>query len=285
MPGEPLKGKTSGIGCVTRNFVQKEKAPQMGYLSSLQTIVFALNGVKSLGGLVMLHIGIWLHLDHRGPVAEILDVGAPQLVQRVAHMTYLCMAAGSCSALVGFLGSWGALGERRRLLLAARPQGPSQLWPLNPDLEGAQWTPRKPPQDLLLMVSLLMAVLFAAEVASAVLAFSTTADVFVAHLKTWALKCLKEDYQIEEDITAFWSATMKERFWYMYYYPAFCCTKGEKCYDSDIDYFKQGCLQRIQEFLKGKGQIAGGVCLGTGVLEVAAVAISLALRGQIGTSP
>ncbi|KAL8164602.1 UNVERIFIED_CONTAM: hypothetical protein K2H54_054194 [Gekko kuhli] len=149
----------------------------MGHLPSLKMTVLALNGVTSLGGLAMLHIGIWLHLDHRGPVAEILDVGAPQPFQRVTHTTYLCMAAGSCSALASFLGCWGALGERRCLLLA---------------------------------VSLLMAVLFAAEVASAVLASSVTADVFVPHLKTWALKSLKEDYDIKVDITAVWAATMTE---------------------------------------------------------------------------
>ncbi|XP_015260863.1 PREDICTED: tetraspanin-16 [Gekko japonicus] len=242
----------------------------MRCVSSLKTVVFALNGVTSLGGLAMLHIGIWLSLNHRGPVAEVLDVGAPPLAQRVAHAHYLCIAAGSFSALAGFMGCWGAARERKCLLG---------------------------------MVSLLMAALFLAELASAVLAFSTTADVFVAHLKTWALKTLKEDYGQEEDITAVWDATMKEleccgfhnytdfdnsafqRLKVWYDYPASCCRNGKSCYDDDIDHLKQGCLRIIQEFLKSNRKIVGAVCLGTGVLELAATVISLTLYGQIGTSP
>lgn len=36
------------------------------------------------------------------------------------------------------------------------------------------------------------------------------ADIFIEHLKTWAVKTLREDYGRQDDLTAIWDTTMKE---------------------------------------------------------------------------
>uniref|UniRef100_A0ACB8EN11 Uncharacterized protein n=1 Tax=Sphaerodactylus townsendi TaxID=933632 RepID=A0ACB8EN11_9SAUR len=194
----------------------------MTCFSCLKTVMFVFNGVIFLGGLAVLGIGIWVKLDSASFV-KVLDMAAPQMMQLV-HVAYLCIAVGSFLLLVGFMGCWGAMKESKCLLM---------------------------------MFFVVILVLFIAEVvgAAVLLAFSSVADMFVTHLKEWALKTLKEDYGTEKDITAIWDATMKE-----------------------------GCLQKFKAFLDCKGKIVGGVSLGIGILELAAMAVSLTLYCQIGTS-
>uniref|UniRef100_A0ABM5FQN1 Tetraspanin n=1 Tax=Pogona vitticeps TaxID=103695 RepID=A0ABM5FQN1_9SAUR len=144
-------------------------------------------------------------------------------------------------------------------------------------------------------------ILFVAEVAGAVvvLAFSSVADIFVEHMKNWAKKTLEEDYGKQEDITAIWDTTMKElkccgfhnytdfnnSYFYQTYtkYPSVCCKQNQECQESEIDHDKKGCFQEFNVFLSKNGKIVGGVALGVGGLELAAMAVSLILYSQIGT--
>nr|XP_056706719.1 tetraspanin-16 [Euleptes europaea] len=239
----------------------------MSCFSFLKTAMFVFNGVMFLGGLTVLGVGIWVKLDS-GSFVKILDVAAPQLMQLV-HVGYLCMAVGSFLLLVGFMGCWGAMKESKCLLL---------------------------------VFFVIILILFIAEVvgAAVLLAFSAVADLFVDHLKDWASKTLKEDYGKQEDLTAVWDATMKElqccgfhnytdfynSSFYQEHkkYPKFCCQASEECPQNGTDQSKPGCLQKFQAFLSCKGKIVGGVSLGIGVLELAAMAVSLTLYCQIGTS-
>ncbi|XP_072847704.2 tetraspanin-16 isoform X2 [Pogona vitticeps] len=144
-------------------------------------------------------------------------------------------------------------------------------------------------------------ILFVAEVAGAVvvLAFSSVADIFVEHMKNWAKKTLEKDYGKQEDITAIWDTTMKElkccgfhnytdfnnSYFYQTYtkYPSVCCKQNQECQESEIDNDKKGCFQEFNVFLSKNGKIVGGVALGVGGLELAAMAVSLILYSQIGT--
>ncbi|XP_054859838.1 tetraspanin-16 [Eublepharis macularius] len=240
----------------------------MGCFSILKTTMFVFNGVIFLGGLAVLGIGIWMKLDSSS-FAKILDKAVPQLPQ-LPHVAYLCIALGAFLLLVGFLGCCGAMRESKCLLV---------------------------------VFFVVMLILFIVEVSGAVvvLAFSAVADIFVDHLKQWALKTLKEGYGRQDDITGIWNTTMNElkccgfhnytdfsnSFFYQEHankYPAFCCPANEECPESDIDKNKQGCLHKFQVFLSRNGKIVGGVYLGIGALEAAAMIVSMTLYCQIGTN-
>nr|XP_034953132.1 tetraspanin-16 [Zootoca vivipara] len=101
------------------------------------------------------------------------------------------------------------------------------------------------------------------------------------------------------DITGIWATTMKElkccgfnnyadfnnSYFYQTHaekYPSFCCSDNNECQESEVDHGKQGCLNEFQVFLSRNGKIVGGVALAVGVLELAALAVSLILYCQIG---
>ncbi|XP_053155879.1 tetraspanin-16 [Hemicordylus capensis] len=239
----------------------------MACFSFLKTMMFVFNGVIFLGGVAVLSIGIWVKVDG-GSFVKILGAAAPHLMQLI-NVGYLCIAVGTFLLLVGFMGCWGAMKESKCLLL---------------------------------MFFGIVLILFIAEVAGAVvvLAFSSVADIFVDHLKSWALKTLKQDYGKQDDITAIWNTTMKElqccgfnnytdfdnSYFYQAHknYPPFCCPESQECQGAAIDPSKQGCLRQFEVFLSSKGKIVGGVSLGIGVLELAAMAVALILYCQIGTN-
>ncbi|XP_077777197.1 tetraspanin-16 isoform X1 [Podarcis muralis] len=240
---------------------------KMVCFSLLKVMMFVFNGIIFLGGLALLGIGIWVKVDG-GSFAKVLGAAAPQLMQLI-NVGYLLIAVGTFLLLMGFMGCWGAVKESKCLLL---------------------------------VFFVVILILFIAEVAGAivVLLFSSVADIFVEHLQNWALKTLKEDYGKQEDITGIWSTTMKElkccgfnnytdfnnSYFYQTHtekYPSFCCSDDKECQESGVDHDKQGCLNEFQVFLSRNGKIVGGVALAIGVLELAALAVSLILYCQIGT--
>ncbi|XP_020647352.2 tetraspanin-16 isoform X1 [Pogona vitticeps] len=238
----------------------------MSCFSFLKLMMFIFNGVVFLSGLALLGIGIWVKVDSTSFV-KILGAAAPHLVQLI-NVGYLCIALGTFLLLMGFMGCWGAMKESKCLLL---------------------------------MFFVVTMILFVAEVAGAVvvLAFSSVADIFVEHMKNWAKKTLEKDYGKQEDITAIWDTTMKElkccgfhnytdfnnSYFYQTYtkYPSVCCKQNQECQESEIDNDKKGCFQEFNVFLSKNGKIVGGVALGVGGLELAAMAVSLILYSQIGT--
>ncbi|KAM6474606.1 tetraspanin-16 isoform 1-T1 [Liasis olivaceus] len=232
----------------------------------LKMMMFIFNGVIFLGGLALLGIGIWVKVDGDSFV-KILGVAAPQLML-LLHVGYLCMAVGTFLFIMGFLGCWGAMKESRCLLL---------------------------------VFFAVILVIFIAEVVGAVvvLIFSTVTDIFVQHLKNWAMKTLKEDYGRQEDLTAIWDTTMKQlnccgfnnyadfnsSYFYQTHekYPSLCCLSSRECEQFEIDYTKQGCLFEFDMFLNHNGKIVGGVALAVGMVELAAMVVSLILYYHIGT--
>lgn len=239
----------------------------MGCFTFLKMMMFGFNGVIFLGGAAVLGIGIWVKVDGNS-FMKILGTAAPQLTQ-LSNVGYLCIGVGCFLLLMGFLGCWGAMKESKCLLL---------------------------------LFFVVILIIFIVEVSGAVvvLAFSAVADIFIDYFKNWALKTLKEDYGKQKDITAIWDTTMKELKCCGFYnytdfsnseylkeketYPAPCCTANQDCQISDIDSNKQGCLQEARVFLSKNGKIVGGVALGIGLLELAAMAVSLILFSQIGTT-
>ncbi|XP_007423100.1 tetraspanin-16 [Python bivittatus] len=232
----------------------------------LKMMMFIFNGVIFLGGLALLGIGIWVKVDGDSFV-KILGVAAPQLML-LLHVGYLCMAVGTFLFIMGFLGCWGAMKESRCLLL---------------------------------VFFAVILVIFIAEVVGAVvvLIFSTVTDIFVQYLKNWAMKTLKEDYGRQEDLTAIWDTTMKQlnccgfnnyadfNTSYFYHthekYPSLCCLSSRECQQFEIDYTKQGCLFEFDMFLNHNGKIVGGVAVAVGMVELAAMVVSLILYHHIGT--
>ncbi|XP_067416483.1 tetraspanin-16 isoform X2 [Emydura macquarii macquarii] len=240
----------------------------MGCFSFLKMMMFVFNGIIFLGGLAVLGIGIWVKVDG-GSFVQILGAAAPQLMQLV-NVGYLCIAIGAFLLLMGFLGCCGAAKESKCMLL---------------------------------LFFVIILILFIAEVAGAVvvLAFSSVADIFVEHLKSWAVKNLKEDYGRQDDMTVIWDTTMKELkccgfnsyqdFNNSYFhqthgqtYPAGCCLPKDECLAFELDTTRQGCLPAFQTFLSRNGKIVGGVALGICVLELAAMAVALVLFCQIGSN-
>ncbi|KAH0628617.1 hypothetical protein JD844_009976 [Phrynosoma platyrhinos] len=220
-----------------------------------------------LGGLVLLGVGIWVKVDSTSFV-KVLGEATPHLMQLI-NVGYLCIAVGTFLLLMGFMGCWGSVKESKCLLL---------------------------------VFFVFTLTLFIVEVAGAVvvLAFSSVADIFIEHLKKWAMKSLEEDYERQEDLTAIWNTTMKElkccgfnnytdfsnSYFYQTHmeYPSVCCLDDKPCQESEIDSNKQGCLHAFQVFLSKNGKIVGGVALGIGVLELAAMAVSMNLYCKIGTA-
>ncbi|XP_053868322.1 tetraspanin-1-like isoform X1 [Malaclemys terrapin pileata] len=242
---------------------------KMGCFSFLKMMMFVFNGVIFLSGLAVLGIGIWVKVDG-GSFMQILGAAAPQLMQLI-NVGYLCIAVGTFLLLMGFLGCCGAMKESKCMLL---------------------------------LFFVIILILFIAEVAGAVvvLAFSSVADIFIEHLKNWAVKTLREDYGRQDDVTAIWDTTMKElkccgfnnykdfnsSYFYQTHsqtYPTGCCLPPKReCLESELDGTKQGCLHAFQTFLSRNGRIVGGVALGIGVLQLAAMAVSLVLYCQISTN-
>ncbi|KAH1176357.1 hypothetical protein KIL84_021091 [Mauremys mutica] len=129
------------------------------------------------------------------------------------------------------------------------------------------------------------------------------ADIFIEHLKNWAVKTLREDYGRRDDVTAIWDTTMKElkccgfnnykdfnsSYFYQTHsqtYPTGCCLPPKhECLESELDSTKQGCLHEFQTFLSRNGRIVGGVALGIGVLEaVGCTMVGLGLWIKLGSA-
>ncbi|XP_028908420.1 tetraspanin-16 isoform X3 [Ornithorhynchus anatinus] len=195
----------------------------MGCFSFLKMMMFVFNGIIFLGGLALLSLGVWVKVDG-GSFVKILGASAPQLIQLI-NMAHLCIALGSFLLFMGFLGCCGAVRESKSMLL-------------------------------LFFIAVL--IIFIAEMTCAVviLAFSSLTDIFVERMKIWAVKTLREDYGVQDDITSVWDTTMKELnccgfnnytdFNGSRYqekketseYPVSCCSGNAPCQSNQIDLTK-----------------------------------------------
>ncbi|XP_035502557.1 tetraspanin-1 [Scophthalmus maximus] len=232
----------------------------MGCFTFVKLMMVLFNSLIFLGGLTLLAMGIWVSVDG-GSFLHLLGPFSRQGVQFV-NVGFFCIAIGAVLVLMGLLGCCGAHKESKCLLLAFF--------------------------SVVLMI-------FIAEVAAAVvaLAYSSFAEGI---LRAWATPALRKDYGSEPVVTKMWNTTMTELSCcgFTNYtdfvgskferenggsLPSICCwTNSTPCSPDEAQRSGvQGCFIHILQTLKEHANIVGGIAAGIGVLEIAAMIVSMYL--------
>ncbi|XP_072420410.1 tetraspanin-1-like [Chiloscyllium punctatum] len=244
--------------------ITKDKE-KMSCFKFLKMMMFCCNCIVFLGGSAILGVGVWVKVDG-GSFLDILAKLAPQLKQLV-NVGYLCIAIGAFLVLIGFLGCYGAVKENKCMLM---------------------------------IFFIIVLLIFIAQIAGAVviLAFSGLAEIFIAYIRIWAVKSIKDEYGQSSDITTLWDTVMNEftccgfddfddftnsPFYNnsLNKYPKYCCKSQSHCFGDDINHSVMGCYDSLLHFLKTKTKILGIVALGICVLEIGAMAASMIMYCQI----
>ncbi|XP_068446094.1 tetraspanin-1 [Clinocottus analis] len=232
----------------------------MGCFTFVKLMVVLFNLLIFLGGLTLLALGIWVSVD-RGSFLQQLEPFSSQGLQFV-NVGFFCIAIGAVMLLLGLLGCCGAHKESKCLLLT--------------------------------FFSIIL-IIFIAEVAAAVvaLAYSSFAEGI---LKAWATPALQKDYGSDAVFTEIWNTTMTEMecCGFTNYTdfvgsefekenggslpPSCCWLNSTSCRPHEAERSAvQGCFKHIVETLKEHTNIVGGIAAGIGVLEIAAMAVSMYL--------
>ncbi|XP_071771233.1 tetraspanin-1 [Centroberyx gerrardi] len=232
----------------------------MGCFTFVKSMMVLFNLLIFLGGLTLLAMGIWVTVDG-GSFLKILGPFSGQAMQFV-NVGFFCIAIGAVLVLLGLLGCCGAHKESKCLLLT--------------------------------FFSIIL-VIFIAEVAAGVvaLAYSSFAEGI---LKAWATSALKERYGSDPVVTQMWNSTMTELqcCGFTNYtdfvgsqfaeqsggsLPPSCCRLNSfPCSTEEAQLSPvEGCFEQILETLKKHANIVGGIAAGIGVLEVAAMIVSMYL--------
>ncbi|XP_053287496.1 tetraspanin-1 [Pleuronectes platessa] len=138
-------------------------------------------------------------------------------------------------------------------------------------------------------------IIFIAEVAAGVVALAY-ASFAEGILRAWATPALQNDYGSEPVVTSTWNTTMTELkcCGFTNYtdflgssfekqtggsLPPDCCrARSAPCSPGEAERSNvQGCFQQILETLKKHANIVGGIAAGVGVLELAAMIVSMYL--------
>ncbi|KAM7409372.1 hypothetical protein PAMA_001039 [Pampus argenteus] len=199
-----------------------------------------------LGGLTLLAMGIWVSVDG-GSFLRLLGPFSQQGMQFV-NVGFFCITIGAVLVLLGLLGCCGAHKESKCLLLV--------------------------------FFSIVL-IIFIAEVAAAVVALAYSSFT---------------DYGSDPVVTKMWNTTMTELncCGFTNYtdfvgskfekenggsLPPICCwTNRVPCSPSEAERSAvQGCFKDILETLKEHANIVGGIAAGIGVLEIAAMIVSMYL--------
>nr|XP_029489251.1 tetraspanin-1-like [Oncorhynchus nerka] len=223
-------------------------------------IILNLARLIKLGGLTLLAVGIWVRVDKD----LFLQVLSPfsTLDTQIVNVCFFCIAIGGVLVLLGVLGCCGA---------------------------------HKGSKCLLLLFFSIILIIFIAEVAAGTvaLAYSSFAEGI---LKAWATLVLKNQYGSDPVVTKIWNSTMTELnccgftnytdFTDSYYseqsegsYPPICCQldtapcSQQQAWHSDV----QGCFEQLLTALQKHANIVGGIAVGIGGLEVAAMLVSMYL--------
>ncbi|XP_054458804.1 tetraspanin-1 [Anoplopoma fimbria] len=232
----------------------------MGCFTFVKLMMVLFNLLIFLCGLTLLAMGIWVSVDG-GSFLRLLGPFSGQGMQFV-NVGFFCIVIGAVLLLLGFLGCCGA---------------------------------RKESKCLLLTFFSIILIIFIAEVAAGVvaLAYSSFAEGI---LKAWATPALQKDYGRDPVVTKIWNTTMTEvECCGFTNYTDFLGSKFEKenggslppscCWTSSAPCspYKaersavQGCFKHVLETLKEHANIAGGIAAGIGVLEIAAMIVSMYL--------
>ncbi|XP_034529884.1 tetraspanin-1 isoform X2 [Notolabrus celidotus] len=205
-------------------------------------------------------MGIWVSVDG-GSFLRLLGPFSGQGMQFV-NVGFFCIAIGGVLVLLGLLGCCGAQKESKCLLLT--------------------------------FFSIIL-VIFIAEVAAAVvaLAYSSFAEGI---LRAWATPALKTEYGSEPVVTKMWNTTMEEVkcCGFTNYTdflgskfekenggslpPSCCTTNNSSCNSTEAERSAvKGCFENILQILKEHANIVGGIAAGIGVVEIAAMIVSMYL--------
>uniref|UniRef100_A0A3B5A5K0 Tetraspanin n=1 Tax=Stegastes partitus TaxID=144197 RepID=A0A3B5A5K0_9TELE len=216
--------------------------------------------LPQLGGLTLLAMGIWVSVDGSS-FLHLLGPFSSQGMQFV-NVAFFCIAIGAILVLLGLLGCCGAHKESKCLLLT--------------------------------FFSIIL-IIFIAEVAAGVvaLAYSSFAEGI---LRAWATPALQKDYGNDPVVTKIWNTTMIELqcCGFSNYtdfvgstfvtenggsLPSSCCwTNSTPCSLGEAERSTvQGCFEQILETLREHANIVGGIAAGIGVLEIAAMIVSMYL--------
>ncbi|XP_074493115.1 tetraspanin-1 [Sebastes fasciatus] len=232
----------------------------MGCFTFVKLMMVLFNLLIFLGGLTLLAMGIWVSLDG-GSFLQLLGPFSSQGMQFV-NVGFFCIAIGAVLVLLGLLGCCGAQKESKCLLL---------------------------------MFFSIILIIFIAEVAAGVvaLAYSSFAEGI---LRAWATPALKKDYGSDPVLTKLWNTTMTEMKCCGFtnhtdfvgsefekehggHLPSSCCwTSSALCSPDEAERNAvPGCFRYILETLKEHANIVGGIAAGIGVLEIAAMIVSMYL--------
>ncbi|XP_044055260.1 tetraspanin-1 [Siniperca chuatsi] len=232
----------------------------MGCFSFVKLMMVLFNLLIFLGGLTLLAMGIWVSVDG-GSFLQLLGPFSSQGMQFV-NVGFFCIAIGALLVLLGLLGCCAAHKESKCLLLT--------------------------------FFSIIL-IIFIAEVAAAVvtLAYSSFAEGI---LRAWATPALQNDYGSTPVVTKIWNTTMTELkcCGFTNYtdfvgskfekenggnLPPSCCgTNSAACSSDEAERSAvPGCFKDILENLKEHANTVGGIAAGIGVLEIAAMIVSMYL--------
>ncbi|XP_029987569.1 LOW QUALITY PROTEIN: tetraspanin-1-like [Sphaeramia orbicularis] len=232
----------------------------MSCFTFVKLMMVLFNLLIFLGGITLVAMGIWVSVDG-GSFLKVLGPFSSQGTLFV-NVGFFCIAIGAVLVLMGLLGCCGAHKESKCLLL---------------------------------MFFSIVLIIFIAEVAAAVvaLAYSSFAEGL---LRAWATPTLQNDYGSEPVVTKIWNTTMTELkcCGFTNYtdfmgskfakenggsLPPSCCwthsapCSPEEARRSDV----QGCFKHILKTLQENANIVGGIAAGIGILEIAAMAVSMYL--------
>ncbi|XP_070817598.1 tetraspanin-1 [Chaetodon trifascialis] len=232
----------------------------MGCFTFVKLMMVLFNLLIFLGGLTLLAMGIWVSVDGSS-FLQLLGPFSSQAMQFV-NVGFFCIAIGAVLVLLGLLGCCGAHKESKCLLLT--------------------------------FFSIVL-IIFIAEVAAGVvaLAYSSFAEGI---LRAWATPALQKDYGSDPVVTKIWNSTMTELkccgFTNFTDFvgsefekenggslpPSCCWTHSAPCTPAEAERSAvQGCFEHILQNLKEHANVVGGIAAGIGVLEIAAMIVSMYL--------
>ncbi|XP_007569413.2 tetraspanin-1 [Poecilia formosa] len=217
-----------------------------------------------LSGLSLVAMGTWVTAGG-GPFLHLLGPFSNQLL-RFVNIGLLCIAMGTTLVLLGALGGCAAHWESKCLLLT--------------------------------LFSIVL-IIFISETAAGVVAlvYSSFAEGI---LKAWAVPALQNDYGSDPTVTGIWNATMAELkcCGFSNYTdflgseleerngtglpPSCCSTNIAPCSPAEAARSPvQGCFDPILRTLRKHTCAVGGVAAAVGVLEIAAMIVSMYLFSHL----
>lgn len=238
----------------------------MGCFGFLKAMMVLFNGIIFLAGVAILGVGIWVKVDS-GSILNFLQKipEAPGELGQLLNVGYLLIAVGAVLLILGFLGCCGAIRESRCMLL---------------------------------MFFVIILIVFIAEVAGAIvlLVFKHLAENLINQVGTAAVKNIRQDYGINDDITGLWNTTMNTLKCCGFYnssdftdspfvnqtgfYPSQCCLSAP-C--TAANSAVPGCFPALKKLVDDNAVIIIAVALGIAALEVAAMVVSMILYCKIGS--